>query len=287
MGQKINRAIFGLLTSGTALALPGLAMADQPHAWQLNFQDAATPVAESMHSFHDLLLVIIIVISVFVAGLLGYVMYRYRAAANSNPSRTAHNTLIEVLWTVLPIMILVVIAIPSFRLLYFGDKAVDAQMTIKVQGYQWYWAYTYPDDGDLTIESRIAARTPEEAIDGKIRLLSTDNPLVVPVDTTVRVLLTSDNVIHSWMIPSFGVQKYTTPGHTNETWFKVEKTGTYYGQCNQICGSDHAFMPVEVKVVTKEEYAAWIAQQKAQAGIPADTATTSVASASPAVAPAN
>ncbi|MCW0180674.1 cytochrome c oxidase subunit II [Zavarzinia sp.] len=278
MGHKLDRATTGLISLITGAALPGLALAAQPERWELNLQPAVTPVAEKINSFHDLLLVIIITITVFVAGLLVYVMYRFRASANPNPSRTSHNTLIEVLWTVAPIMILVVIAIPSFRLLYFSDKAADAEMTVKVQGYQWYWAYSYPDAGDVTIESRIAARTAAEATDGKIRLLSTDNPMVVPVDTVVRVIVTSDNVIHSWAVPAFGVQKYANPGHANESWFKAEKTGTYYGMCQQICGSDHGFMPVEVKVVSKEEYAAWIAQQKAQAGIP--STTTNVASAS-------
>ncbi|PWR21471.1 cytochrome c oxidase subunit II [Zavarzinia aquatilis] len=278
MGHKLDRATTGLISLITGAALPGVALAAQPERWELNLQPAVTPVAEKIGSFHDLLLVIIITITVFVAGLLVYVMFRFRASANPNPSRTSHNTLIEVLWTVAPIMILVVIAIPSFRLLYFSDKAADAEMTVKVQGYQWYWAYSYPDAGDVTIESRIAARTAEEATDGKIRLLSTDNPMVVPVDTVVRVIVTSDNVIHSWAVPAFGVQKYANPGHANETWFKAEKTGTYYGMCQQICGSDHGFMPVEVKVVSKEEYAAWIAQQKAQAGIP--STTTNVASAS-------
>lgn len=278
MGHKLDRAITGLISLITGAALPGLALAAQPERWEINLPPAVTPVAEKIHDFHDLLLVIIITITVFVAGLLLYVMYRFRASANPNPSRTSHNTLIEVLWTVAPIMILVVIAIPSFRLLYFSDKAADAEMTVKVQGYQWYWAYSYPDAGDVTVESRIAARTEAEATDGKIRLLSTDNPMVVPVDTVVRVIVTSDNVIHSWAVPAFGVQKYANPGHSNETWFKAEKTGTYYGMCQQICGSDHGFMPVEVKVVSKEEYAAWIAEQKAQAGIP--STTTNVASAS-------
>ena len=284
MGHKLDRATTGLISLITGAALPGVALAAQPERWELNLQPAVTPVAEKITSFHDLLLVIIITITVFVAALLVYVMFRFRASANPNPSRTSHNTLIEVLWTVAPIMILVVIAIPSFRLLYFSDKAADAEMTVKVQGYQWYWAYSYPDAGDVTIESRIAARTEAEATDGKIRLLSTDNPMVVPVDTVVRVIVTSDNVIHSWAVPAFGVQKYANPGHANETWFKAEKTGTYFGQCQQICGSDHGFMPVEVKVVSKEEYAAWIAQQKAQAGIP--STTTNVASA-PAAATAN
>jgi len=285
MGLKLNRAFTGLTSLIAGAGLPAFALAAQPEPWQLNMQPAVTPVAESMHSFHDLLLWIIITISVFVAGLLVYVMIKFRSGANPNPSKTAHNTLIEVLWTVAPIMILVVIAIPSFRLLYVSDKAVDAQMTVKVQGYQWYWAYSYPDEGDFVVESRIAARTEAEATDGKIRMLSTDNPLVVPVDTTIRVILTSDNVIHSWAVPAFGVQKYTTPGHVNETWFKAEQTGTFYGMCQQICGADHGFMPVEVKVVSKEEYAAYIAAQKAQAGL--TPATTSVAEAVPAQATQN
>ena len=286
MGQTINRAKTGLFTLMAGAGLPGRALADQPTPWELNLQPAATPVMERITSFHDLLLAIIFAIVVLVAALLVYVMIRFRASANPNPSRTSHNTLIEVLWTVAPIMILVVIAIPSFRLLYYSDKAADAELTVKVQGYQWYWAYSYPDAGDFTVESRIAARTEAEATDGKIRLLSTDNPMVVPVDTTVRVLVTSDNVIHSWAVPSFGVQKYANPGHINETWFRAEKTGTYFGQCQQICGSDHGFMPVEVKVVSKEDYAAWVAKMKAQAGIP-DAAPTKLAAATAAPATAN
>ncbi|MCF4166520.1 cytochrome c oxidase subunit II [Zavarzinia compransoris] len=283
MGYKLNRATTGLLSVLAGAALAGPALAAQPEPWELNMQPAATPVAEKMHEFHDLLLVIIIAITVLVAALLVYVMFRFRAAKNPNPSKTSHNTLIEVLWTVAPIMILVVIAIPSFRLLYYSDKAADAEMTVNVKGYQWYWAYEYPDSGDFEIESRIAARTEAEAVDGKIRLLSTDNPMVVPVDTVVRVIITSDNVIHSWAVPAFGVQKYANPGHANESWFEVTKTGTYYGMCQQICGSDHGFMPIEVKVVSKAEYADWVKARQAEAGI---TPETTVASALPA-APAN
>lgn len=285
MGQTIKAAVFGLATLVAALAAPTLGLADQPRPWELNMQDAVTPVAESMHSFHNLLLPIIIGISLLVLVLLLYVMWRFREKANPVPSKTSHNTLIEILWTVLPIIILVIIAVPSFRLLYFGDKAANAEMTLKIVGHQWYWEYIYPDAGDLSVESRISARTPAEAVDGKIRLLSTDNPVVVPVDTDVRVLVTSTDVIHSWMLPAFGVQKYAMPGRLNETWFRAEKTGVFYGQCNQICGIDHGFMPIEVHVLSKADYAAWLSKAKSEAGLSDPAPTTAVAAAEPARLP--
>ncbi len=281
MGQTVKAAGFGLATVAAAFAAPTLGFADQPRPWELNMQDAVTPVAEAMHSFHNLLLPIIIGISLLVLVLLLYAMWRFREKANPVPSKTSHNTLVEVLWTVVPIIILVIIAVPSFRLLYFGDKAANADMTLKIVGHQWYWEYIYADADDLTFEARVAARTPEEAVDGKVRLLSTDNPLMIPVDTTVRVLVTSTDVIHSWLLPAFGVQKYAMPGRLNETWFRAEKTGVYYGQCNQICGLDHGFMPIEVHVVSKEDYATWVQKAKAQAGLTDPTPTTAVAAAEP------
>ena len=259
--------VAGVLASGT-----NPAAAAEPQPWQLNFQPAASPLMERIWSFHDLLLVIIIGISLFVLALLLYVMARFRASANPNPSRTSHNTLIEVIWTVVPVLVLVVIAVPSFRILYYGDVAQQAEMTVKVTGHQWYWSYEYPDHGNFTFDSNMVQDA--DLKDGQKRLLSVDNPLVVPVGTQVRVLTTSADVIHSWFMPAFGLQKYAMPGRTNETWFLAEKEGTYYGQCNQICGFNHGFMPIEVHVLSKEDFAKWVEEAKtkfAQAGGPART----------------
>jgi cytochrome c oxidase subunit 2 len=256
--------VAGLMSAGLALALVGLAplpaLAAKPEPWQYNFQAAATPVMERLESFHDLLLVIIIAIAVFVLVLLLYVMFRFREGANPNPSRTSHNTVIEILWTVIPVLILVVIAVPSFRILYYEDKAPNAEMTIKVTGHQWYWSYEYPDNGNFTFDSNLVQDA--DLKDGQIRLLSVDNPLVVPVGTQIRVLTTSTDVIHSWFMPSFGLQKYAMPGRTNETWFQAEKEGVYYGQCNQICGFYHAYMPIEIHVLSKDDFAKWAAEAK-------------------------
>jgi cytochrome c oxidase subunit 2 len=195
------------------------------------------------------------VITAFVLALLLYVMVRFNAKANPTPSKTSHNTLIEVLWTVLPIVILVVIAIPSFRLLYFQREIPEADMTIKATGYQWYWGYEYPDHGDFAFDSLMLS---DEERGDQPRLLATDTAMVVPVDTTVRVLVTSADVIHAFAMPAFGLKLDSVPGRMNETWFKAEKTGTFYGQCSELCGIRHAFMPIRIEVVEKEAFAAWV-----------------------------
>jgi cytochrome c oxidase subunit 2 len=182
-------------------------------------------------------------------------MVRFNAKANPTPSKTSHNTLIEVLWTVLPIVILVVIAIPSFRLLYFQREIPEADMTIKATGYQWYWGYEYPDHGDFAFDSLMLS---DEERGDQPRLLATDTAMVVPVDTTVRVLVTSADVIHAFAMPAFGLKIDSVPGRMNETWFKAEKTGTFYGQCSELCGIRHAFMPIRIEVVEKEAFAAWV-----------------------------
>jgi cytochrome c oxidase subunit 2 len=216
------------------------------------------------------LLIIITVIAVFVTALIGYAMFRFRESRNPVPSKTTHNTLLEVAWTVIPVIILVVIAIPSFKLLYFEDKAADPDMTIKAIGHQWYWSYEYPDNGDFTFDSLIV---PEEDLKpGQPRLLTTDTAVVVPEDTQVRLLVTADDVIHSWAMPSFGVKMDAVPGRINETWFQTPKLSEltqktddgaiFYGQCSELCGVNHGFMPIEVKVVTKEAYAKWLAFAK-------------------------
>ncbi|MEC6999068.1 MAG: cytochrome c oxidase subunit II [Pseudomonadota bacterium] len=220
--------------------------AAQPEPWQLGFQPAATDMMARISSFNDFLLILMTAITVFVLGLMVYVMVRFNAKANPVPSKTSHNTLIEVVWTVIPILILLVIAVPSFRLLY--DQATpEADMTIKVTGYQWYWGYEYPDHSDIAFDALMLED--DELQPGQPRLLTTDNAVVVPVDTTVRVLVTAADVIHNWAMPAFGVKMDAYPGRLNETWFKANKTGMYYGQCSELCGIRHSFMPIMVKVV--------------------------------------
>jgi len=256
----------GVATTGAAGALLGFAVlagaawAQTPAPWQLGMQTPSSPVKHAIHDFHNLLLVVITLITLFVMGLLAYTMIRFRASANPTPTRTTHNTTIEILWTVIPVVILVVIAIPSFKLLYFADRAANADMTLKVIGHQWYWSYEYPDHGDVKFDSYMIKE--EDLKPGQLRLLEVDNRVVLPVDTTVRVLVNSADVIHSWMISSLGLQTYATPGRTNEIWVKIEKPGVYYGQCNQICGINHGFMPVAIEALSKDDFAKWVEDAK-------------------------
>jgi len=266
------RIIFGLLVVATTLLAGNMAMASAPEPWQFGFQPAATPVMESINSLHNLLLVIITAISVFVLALLLYCVFRYRESANPTPSKTSHNTLIEVIWTAVPVIILVVIAVPSFRLLYFADVIPEADITIKVTGHQWYWNYEYPDHGNFAFDSNLI---PEEELGpGQKRLLSVDNPVVVPVGATVHVLLGAADVLHAWAVPSFGVKRDSVPGRTNHTWFRVVKEGTYYGMCSELCGVNHGYMPIEVRAVSPEAFDAWVEEAKINfARVDNDTAT--------------
>lgn len=269
-----TRIVFGVVV--TLAALIGAAGAAAPVDWQLNFQPAVTPVAHLQHQLHDVLLIIITAISLFVLALLVYVCVRFSAKRNPHPTKTSHNTVIEVLWTVLPVMILVGIAIPSFKLLYFMDKTDNPELTLKVTGHQWYWSYTYQDNGNFTFDSLII---PDDQIDkskGQLRLLETDNRVVLPVDTNIRVLVTSDDVLHAWAVPAFGVKMDTVPGRLNETWMRIEKTGVYYGQCSELCGVNHGFMPIAVQAVSKADFARWVAEaQKKFAALDAPTAPAS------------
>jgi cytochrome c oxidase subunit 2 len=246
----------------------GVALASQPKPWQMNFQPAATPVMDRLVDFNILISVIIVAINIFVVVLLGYVIWRFNAKRNPTPSKTSHNTLLEVIWTAAPILILLVIAIPSFKLLYYADRAVDAEMTIKAVGHQWYWSYEYPDHGAFSFDATLVCRTDEEcaeaAEDGvtPIRLLDTDMRVVLPVDTTIRLLVTADDVIHNWAMPSFGIKLDAVPGRVNETWMKIQREGVYYGQCSELCGVDHGFMPITVEAVSKAAFAAWVARAK-------------------------
>ncbi|HEY4136062.1 MAG TPA: cytochrome c oxidase subunit II [Alphaproteobacteria bacterium] len=270
--SKVSTKIAAGLLAAAGLFLPALASADVPQPWKFGFQDAATPVADDIHALHHLLLIIITIITLFVLALLLYVIIRFNAKNNPTPSRTSHNTLIEVLWTVLPVMILVVIAIPSFKLLYFMDRTATPELTLKVTGHQWYWSYEYQDNGDISFDSLIV---PEDQLKpGQHRLLEVDNQVVLPVNTNIRVLVTSEDVIHSWAVPAFGVKIDTVPGHLNETWMRIERPGTYYGQCSELCGVNHGFMPIAVKAVSKEDFEKWTEEAKkkfaaADAPIPA------------------
>jgi cytochrome c oxidase subunit 2 len=257
------------------------ALAAQPTDWGVDFQTAATDKMDNIHSFHVLLLWIIVAVSLFVLALLLWVMFRYNTRSNPTPSKTTHNTMIEVVWTVVPVVILIVIAIPSFKLLYANEKIPpDIGLTVKAIGKQWYWTYEYPDNGNFTFDAVML----EDAERGdQPRLLAVDNMVVVPEDTKVRIIVTAADVIHAWTIPAFGVKIDAVPGRLNELWFDAREPGIYYGQCSELCGSRHAFMPIGVKVVTKDEYTAWVAQAQVQFGR-ADTAPSSVASATPASA---
>lgn len=257
-------AIFGAVFALAGVTIAGPAWAAKPEPWQYGFQEPATPIMEMVVGFHDLLLIIITAITVFVTALLVWVMIRYNAKANPNPKKFSHNTMIEVIWTAVPVAILIVIAIPSFRLLYAVEKLPEADITVKAVGQTWYWDYVYQEareDGSPIYDFEFSSfMVPDEDIQGdQIRLLSTDNAMVVPVGATVRVLITSDinGVLHSWTVPAFGIKMDAVPGRLNETWFRAEREGTFYGQCSELCGVGHAYMPIEVRVVSQEEYAAW------------------------------
>jgi cytochrome c oxidase subunit II len=234
----------------------------EPSPWQLNLQGSVTPVMDAIHGLHNYLLVIITAITLFVLGLLIYVCIRFNAKANPTPSKTTHNTVLEVAWTVVPILILITIAVPSFRLIYFQREIPQADLTIKATGHQWYWSYEYPDQDGISFDA--AMLTDAEAAEKNVpRLLATDNDVVVPTGKIVRLIVTAGDVIHGWTIPAFGAKIDAIPGRLNEEWFKVEKDGVYYGQCSELCGKDHAFMPITVRAVPQADFDAWVAKAKA------------------------
>ena len=236
------------------------AFANQPTEWQLGFQKAASESMRDIVAFHNnLLLPIIIAISVFVLFLMLYACVRFRASANPNPSKRTHNVTVEVLWTLIPCLILIVMAVPSFKILYKQDTIPKADLTIKAIGYQWYWGYEYPDE-NIIFDSYMIEEKDLKA--DQPRLLAVDNEVVVPVNKVVKVLITANDVLHAWALPSFGVKRDAVPGRINETWFKAEKVGTYYGQCSELCGIKHAFMPIAVRVVSNEEYEEWLSEAK-------------------------
>ena len=258
MVGKRGLGILGVLSAiaglGVASSTQAQPIVGVPHDWQMNFPPAYTPLMEKVESLNDLLLIIISLICAFVAALIIYAVWRFHASRNPVATTTTHNTVIEIAWTVLPILILVIIAIPSFRLLYYGDKATDAAFTVKVTGHQWYWSYEYPDQGNFSIDSRILSEAD--------RVKQADS-------------------MHGWTVPGFGIKKTVIPGRLNEGWINVRDEGFYFGQCSQICGNNHTYMPIAVRVVSKPEFDNWVEQTKKSAGL---VSATDVASATP---PAN
>jgi len=254
---QFGRRMLGLAVAGMALVAGGTAFAElgQPAPWEWTLQESATPVMDYIIWFHNWLVGTITVITLFVLVLLIMVVVKFNAKANPIPSKTTHNTLIEVAWTLIPVLILVAIAVPSFRLLFLQLDTPKADLTIKATGKQWYWSYAYPDHGKFEFDSLMSQ-------DKKPRLLGVDNEMVVPVNKVVRVLTTGADVIHAFAVPAFGIKIDAIPGRLNETWFKATKTGMFYGQCSELCGKDHAFMPIAVRVVSDQEFASWVETAK-------------------------
>ncbi len=263
---RIRAVVWAVSAAASALSA-GVARAatyGRPEDGQMGFQLPVTDIARDIQWFHnDILLPVTVVISLFVLGLLIYVVWRFRETANPTPSRTTHNAALEVVWTIVPVIILVFIAVPSFRLLTLQLEIPPSDVTVKVTGEQWHWTYTYPkDEGDFSFDSFMKEDKELKPENGDIRLLSVDNEAVVPVDKVVRVEVTAVDVIHSFVVQSFGVRVDAIPGRLNETWFKADRIGVYYGQCSKLCGQDHAFMPIVFRVVSQEDYAAWLAAAK-------------------------
>jgi cytochrome c oxidase subunit 2 len=258
IGLGLALALTLVIVAGGAVAYAGLGA---PSPWQLGLQDAASPVMEEVVWFHNYVLVFVVLITVFVLALLVIVMVKFNRTANPTPTRTTHSTPLEVAWTVLPVIILVFIAVPSFRLLFHQlDIPKDVALTVKATGNQWYWSYTYPDEGNLQFSSNIVED--DKLKPGQPRLLTVDNELVVPVDKVVRVQVIGSDVIHAFAVPSFGIKIDAIPGRLNETWFKATREGVYYGQCSELCGKNHAFMPIAVRVYSEKDYADWLARAK-------------------------
>ena len=264
--QIVSRLFYTVLLAAAWLQTGPSFAQSGPQPWQMDFRPSATPVMDDIIDFHNLLLVIEVIIVLFVLGLMVYICVKFNAKANPAPSKTTHNVFLEVVWTVIPIIILIVITVPSVKLLVFMDKAPKekVEMTLKVIGHQWYWSYEYPDAGDLAFDSNII---PDEEIDvskGQIRLLEVDNRIAIPVDTTIRVLMTSDDVLHNWAVPAFGIKMDTVPGRINESWIRVPaaRAGVYRGQCSELCGVNHGYMPIVIEAKSKQDFAKWLDKAK-------------------------
>ena len=259
-------------TAGAILTSAGAALAGlgHPTPWEMDLQDSASPVMQEVAGFHFFLLWVIAAISAFVLLLLLIIIVRFNARANPTPSRTTHNTPIEIVWTIVPVIILAVIAVPSFRLLFVELEVPTPDLTVKATGKQWFWSYSYPDNGNFEFASLMVAE--KDLKSGQPRLLTVDNEMVVPANKVVHVLVTGADVIHSFAVPSFGIRIDAVPGRINETWFKATAEGMFYGQCSELCGKDHSFMPIAVRVVSEPDFTAWVAQAKqkyaAEDGVP-------------------
>ena len=255
--MNINKLLFFVICSVWCLGID--VYASSPKPWQIWTQDAATPVMAEMTLFHGFLLIVITVILVFVFCLLGYVLFKFSAKRNKTPSSTSHNTILEVVWTLIPCFILIIIAVPSFKLLYYSEIIPKSDLTLKVVGHQWYWSYEYPDHS-ISFDSNIIQD--EDLKSDDIRLLSVDNKVVLPIDTTVRIQVTASDVIHSWAVPAFGIKKDAVPGRLNEMWVNIKKVGVYYGQCSELCGINHGFMPIVVEAVSMGDFKKWLNNAK-------------------------
>jgi cytochrome c oxidase subunit 2 len=262
------------LFASAGMALAGLG---QPTPWEIGMQDAASPVMADIISFHNFVLWIITAITIFVLALLLIIIYRFNSRRNPTPTRTTHNTPIEIIWTIVPVIILVLIAIPSFRLLFTELDVPTPDLTVKATGKQWYWSYAYPDNGNFEFDSLLVAE--KDLQPGQPRLLTVDNEMVVPVNKVVHVLVTGADVIHSFNVPSFGIRIDAIPGRVNETWFKATKEGLFHGQCSELCGKDHAFMPVTVHVMNENDFNTWVAAAKQKFAGDDSAAPTAVAAA--------
>lgn len=267
----VKAFVAAILSLATVFALimtadPSWAQEGMAKPWQMGLQDPVTPIAKQIYSFHTFVNILIIVIALFVLALMIWVMLRYNERANPVPSRTTHHTLLEVAWTVIPVVILVVIAIPSFRLLFAQYDFPKADLTIKATGNQWFWSYEYPDTPGLTVDSLMVEQ--DSLQPGQPRLLTVDNDVVVPVNKNVIVQVTASDVIHDWAVPAFGIKIDAVPGRLMTTWFRAEKEGTYHGQCSELCGQRHAFMPITVRVVSEDEFKKWVAEKTAAAAPP-------------------
>jgi len=272
-------AMMGAFAAGGA----AWAEAGRPSNWQLGLQESVTPVMDTIISFHNYLLIVVTLITAFVLALLVIIAVRFNVRANPTPSRTTHHTLLEVAWTVVPVIILVAIAIPSFRLLFYQLNLPPADLTVKATGKQWYWTYSYPDNGKFEFDSFLV-KDPTKLRPDQPRLLGVDNEMVVPVNKVVRVQTIGNEVIHAFAVPSFGIKIDAIPGRLNETWFRATREGIYYGQCSELCGKDHAFMPIAVRVVSEQAFAAWVEEAKKKYARD-DDGRTNVAAADPSTAP--
>lgn len=264
-----------LANMGTA---PDAAVGQPQGGWHI--QPQVTELGQRGSDFNTALLLIMGVITAFVFALLIWSMFRFRRSANPVPSKTTHNVFIEVVWTLVPVLVLVGIAIPSFKLLAAQYDPPKADLTIKATGHQWYWSYEYPDQGSFGFDS-VMLSDEDAAKANEPRNLATDNRVVVPVGAVVKVLLTASDVIHSWAVPAFWVKMDAVPGRVNETWFKADREGLYYGQCSELCGTKHGFMPIAVEVVSKDKFDAWVAARQADAGV--EVAAAAPTAAAPAV----